>query len=142
MPPLSLLTRRSGSEVRSPQEHWTALLSIATRYDLDDIRERAIREINSFVPPLDPVRLVELALHFDVMQWLERAYVSLCTRPHPLTTTEATRIGSAIARKIGRCRAELIMTNRNVPVPRSPNENKELARKIIRKVFWPYGPAM
>ena len=91
---------------------------------------------------MDPVRLVELSLHFDVMQWLERAYVSLCTRSHPLTTSEATRIGSAIARKIGRCRAELIMTNRNTPAPRTPTENKELASKIIRKVFWPYGPSM
>jgi len=90
---------------------------------------------------MDPVRLVELAFHHDVTQWLERAYASLCTRPHPLTQPEATRIGHAVAKNIGRCRAEFIMANRDTPITRSPYENGELARKIVRKVFWPYGPS-
>ena len=89
---------------------------------------------------MDPVRLVELASHHDVSQWFERAYVSLCTRPQPLTQPEATRVGSAVARKIGRCRAEFIMANRDTETARTLPENKELARKIVRQVFWPYGP--
>ena len=129
------------SETRSPQDHWALLLSIATRYDFDQIREHAIREISSLAPPVDPIRLVELAFRHDVSQWLESAYVSLCTRPHPLTQPEATRVGHAVARKIGRCRAEFIMANRDTQFARTPSENGELVRKIVRKVFWPYGPS-
>ena len=39
--------------------------------------EHAIREISSPVPPsVDPIRLIELASHHDIIQWSERAYVS------------------------------------------------------------------
>lgn len=134
-------TRCSGSEIRSPQEYWTLLLSICTRYDLDEVRGQAIQEISSLVPPVDPIRLVELALHHDVGRWLEGAYVSLCTRTQPLTPPEATRVGPAVARKIGRCRAELIMANHDTPINRTPFQNKELVRKVVRQVFWPYGPS-
>ncbi|KAF9644295.1 hypothetical protein BDM02DRAFT_3103164, partial [Thelephora ganbajun] len=128
-------------KARSPQEYWILLLSIATRYDFDEIREHAIREISSLVPPVDPIRLVRLAFNHDVSQWLEKAYTSLCTRPHPLTPSEATKIGPAVARRIGRCRAELIMAYHDTPIARTPTENEELARKFVRKVFWPYGPS-
>ena len=131
----------SGSGTRSPQEHWALLLSLSTRYDFDEIREHAIREISSLVPSMDPVHLVQLASNHDVGQWLERAYVFLCIRPHPLTQPEATRVGSAIASKIGRCRAEFIMMNRDTDVTRTPSESEELAGKIVRQVFWPYGPS-
>ena len=83
---------------------------------------------------------MELSLHHDVSQWLERAYVSLCIRPNPLTQPEATRVGHAIAKKIGRCRAEFVMMNRDGSIARTPSGDKELARKIVHKVFWPYGP--
>ena len=130
----------SNSETLSPQEYWIQLLSIATRYDFDEIRERAIRAISSLVPPVDPVRLVELALHHDVSQWFERAYVSLCTRPYPLTPSEAARIGSTVARKLGRCRAKLLMIQHDTPIAWTPTENEQLAKKIVQQVFWPYGP--
>ena len=89
---------------------------------------------------MDPVRLVELAFQHDVGQWLERAYVSLCTRPHPLTQPEVTRIGHGVANKVGRCRAKLIMADRDMPTARTSSENEELVRGIVREVFWPYGP--
>ena len=39
--------------------------------------EYAIREISSPVPPsVDPISLIELASHHDIIQWSERAYVS------------------------------------------------------------------
>jgi len=141
LPRPTLITRCSGSESRSQQEHLALLLSVATRYDFDEIREHAIQGTSSLVPPMDPVRLVELASLHDVNQWLERAYISLCTRPYPLTQPEATRIGHAAARKIGRCRAEFIMANRDTQIARTPSENGELVRKIVQKVFWPYGPS-
>ena len=130
----------SSGRTRAPQDHWPLVISIATRYGFDEIREKAIHGISSLVPPVDPVRLVELALHYDVSQWLEGAYISLCVRPNPLTLPEAARVGHAIAKKIGRCRAEFIMTNPGASIGRTPSDNKELAREIVRIVFWPYGP--
>lgn len=127
------------SQTRSPRDHWSLLLSISTRYDFDEIRENAIRGISSLVPPMDPVRLVELALNHDVGQWLEDAYVSLCTRSDSLTQPEAIRVGPAIAKKVGRCRDEFAIANHDMMAPQTLRE-KEVARKIVRRVFWPYGP--
>ena len=89
---------------------------------------------------MDPVRLIELAVDHNISQWLEDAYVSLCTRSRPLTQVEVTRVGPTIAKKLGRCRAEVTMVNNNTEVPRTPNEIAELARKTVRQVFWPCSP--
>ena len=127
--------------IRSPEEQWALLLSIATRYDFDNLRERAIQGISSLVPPVDPVRKIELAVRYDVVQWLEGAYVSLCTRPHPLTPSEAARVGPNVSRKVGRCRAEWVTANRDTGTCQTPKKTGELAKEIVRQVFWPYGPA-
>lgn len=91
---------------------------------------------------MDPVRLVELALNHDVGQWLENAYVSLCTRSDSLTKPEVTKVGPAIAKKVGRCRAEFATANHDMVTSRTLRENEDVARKIVRQVFWPYGPPL
>lgn len=56
-----------------PREHWLNLLSIATRFDFEDPKERAIRELQTCVPALDPVTQKELAGRYQIHQWLQPA---------------------------------------------------------------------
>jgi len=137
----SLYQRNRGTQCS--REHWIHLLSISSRYDFDNIRALAIREISSFNPPLDPILLADLAVRHDVDGWLERAYISLCYRQCPLTESEAHKIGLTVASKIGRCRAKLTMTSPKTYNPPGfcPSSGDELTKKIVREIFWPYDPS-
>lgn len=130
------------------RDHWTNLLSIASRYDFDDIRERAIKEISSFRPPLEPVRMVELALRHDVPQWLEPGYCALCQRQQPMNEAEVNKVGLHLAVKISRAR-DLLRRSKPKQQPqqarwKNPWEGNTFSdaevRKVVRDTFWPFGP--
>ncbi|KAH7910894.1 hypothetical protein BJ138DRAFT_1151832 [Hygrophoropsis aurantiaca] len=73
-------------------DEWVDLLSISTRYGMENVRERALEELDS-LPPLDPIRRIVLAKKHDVLEWLIPAYAALCRRVEPLTVSEAIEIG-------------------------------------------------
>src|SRR5882672_11110892 len=100
----SLMSRQSIDCSPLSRDHWVDLLSISSRYDFDDIRERAIKEITGFSPPLEPVRMLELAIHYDVPKWLESSYCALCQRPQSMSESEVNRVGVNIALKISKAR--------------------------------------
>jgi hypothetical protein len=150
------LTRRHCSRQsigHSPlsRDHWANLLSIATRYDFDDIRERAIKEISAFRPPLEPVQLIELAHRHDVPQWLEPAYCALCQRPQPMNESEVNKTGLQVAVKISQARDALRRSKAKQNSRfiqqgqwKNPWEGNTFVeaevRRVVKDIFWPFGP--
>lgn len=135
------------------RDHWANLLSITTRYDFDDIRERAIKEISAFRPPLEPVQLIELAHRHDVPQWLEPAYCALCQRPQPMNEAEVNKVGLQVAVKISQARDALrwAKARQNTRLTRTqqgrwknPWEGNTFVesevRRVVKDTFWPFGP--
>jgi hypothetical protein len=57
------------------------------------IRSRAITEISTFRPRIDPVDQVVLAVKHNIPEWLPLAYAALCQRDDPLEVEEAKRLG-------------------------------------------------
>ncbi|KAL0579203.1 hypothetical protein V5O48_002826 [Marasmius crinis-equi] len=67
------------------------LLSIASRYECTEARQKAIKGIDFYQP--DPIRRIVLSDQYDVPEWLMPAYIQLCKRDEPLTRDEALEIG-------------------------------------------------
>lgn len=72
---------------------WISLLYIASRFKMDRIRERAIKEIVQFKPRINPVDQVVLAVKFSIPSWLPIAYAALCRRWNPIEVEEARKLG-------------------------------------------------
>ncbi|KAF9255989.1 hypothetical protein L218DRAFT_1081574 [Marasmius fiardii PR-910] len=85
-----LFFKAAENNPRSLQEY-TDLLSIATRYECTDARRKAIDGIESLRP--SPVQRIVLAEKFNVLNWLEPAYIELCERAAPLGLYEGEQLG-------------------------------------------------
>lgn len=59
-------------------EYWLAILSFLTGFIRDDIRVRAIREIETFQSCVDPIERIALAIRHNHLQRLSGAYQELC----------------------------------------------------------------
>ncbi|KZT07596.1 uncharacterized protein LAESUDRAFT_724556 [Laetiporus sulphureus 93-53] len=91
-----------------PLVDWQALLSISSKFKFQKIRERAINEITTHHPPLDPVERLALAAKHDVPQWLKSAYVELCQRTRALSPLEAKRLGLETAMRLAGAREAVL----------------------------------
>jgi len=69
--------RQSNRQVVMPQEHWLNLLSISTRFEFLDIKDIAINELDSMLPPLSPIAKLDLANSYQIQQWFLPAYRTL-----------------------------------------------------------------
>jgi hypothetical protein len=85
---------------------WVAVLSIATRFGFQRVRERAIIEIDStrFCHELGPVQKIVYAKDCDVQEWLPGCYEALCQRTTGLEDSEAEQLGAATANRIWKAR--------------------------------------
>ncbi|EIN14581.1 hypothetical protein PUNSTDRAFT_140834 [Punctularia strigosozonata HHB-11173 SS5] len=96
---------------------WTALLSIASRLDCRRMKRRALREIESADPPMDPIQRIRLATEHDVSEWLRPAYEAICQREDAISPDEAEQIGArttallAMARELVRARPPMRMSS-------------------------------
>lgn len=81
------------NEQAPPLSAWTAILSISTRFQMQRVRSRAIKEIFDFWPRIDPADQVVLAIKHDVPDWLPLAYAALCQRKEPIEIPEARKLG-------------------------------------------------
>jgi hypothetical protein len=89
-------------------ENWISLLSFATRFICDKIRNRAIREIEEGHAKLDPVERVVLAVRHNIPHWLVPAYQELCQRQDTLTEEEGEKLGLSTVIKLMRARESLM----------------------------------
>jgi len=131
---------------------WICILSVSSRYDMDKIRQRAIRQINSHRPRIDPIDKIVLAEKHHIPDWLAPAYASLCQRPNPLEEWEAGQLGIGITVKLARAREAV----RELPHSRPPSvswgpvpvevepeptdyetyDARDVSR-VVQEVFWP-----
>jgi hypothetical protein len=141
-------------------QEWISILSVSSRYDMDNIRQRAIREIDSHRPRVDPINKIVLAEQHNIPGWLAPAYACVCQRAHPLEEWEAEKLGMTVTVKLARAREAV----RELPLrPSSPQsaadhfwgqtpvETESLGvadyepydcrevQRIIDEVFWPKG---
>lgn len=88
----SLADRSSHRMHALPQDwkFWSNLLSIATRFCFDKIRQRAISQLAS---SLTPIEQIYHGKKYDVPNWLREGYQSVCKRSEPLELSEAEKIG-------------------------------------------------
>ncbi|KII91629.1 hypothetical protein PLICRDRAFT_173450 [Plicaturopsis crispa FD-325 SS-3] len=89
---------------------WSAVLAIATHFDMAKIRERAIAEIGRSAETLDPVDKILLAKKYGVEAWLAPAYVVLCRRENALEESEAQRLGLETTVKMFQAREKSLRT--------------------------------
>jgi hypothetical protein len=137
---------------------WIFILSVSSRYDMDKIRQRAIRQIISHHPRIDPIEKIMLAEKHNIPDWLPSAYASLCQRANPLEEWEAEKLGMGVMVKLARAREAVRELSTR---PRSSAFNSwgsvavveaepqctdhELydareVRRVVDEVFWPRPP--
>ncbi|KAF7291419.1 BTB domain-containing protein [Mycena indigotica] len=100
-----------------PELHtWLDLLSIATRYDFQRLRERAIDVIDGHrwngrqwgvCEEFDPITRIVLAEKHAIPHWLTTAYIALCERGTPLQLHEVRTIGVEKAVLIAEAREKI-----------------------------------
>ena len=94
---------------------WIAILSISTRLIFEKVRERAIKEITAQLDQIEPFELIELAIKFDVEQWLKPAYRRIVTRTNLITHAEAAKVPFPMAVMLMRSREQFWKNNVNNP---------------------------
>lgn len=125
---------------------WIAILSISSRYDMGRIRQRAIRQIISHHPHIDPVEKIVLAEKHDITAWLPSAYASLCQRVNPLEEWEAEKLGLRITVKLARAREavrEFESQNFGISIEAPGDTDEERlyisskVSRVVSEVFFP-----
>ncbi|OSC98445.1 hypothetical protein PYCCODRAFT_1001730 [Trametes coccinea BRFM310] len=95
-----------GSHKAKTIDEWRSILSLATRWEFNDVRELAIRELQ--VLDMSPIDRICLAQEFDITgRWALSAYIALCERPEPLSLDEAARLGLDVSIRIAQLREQL-----------------------------------
>ncbi|KAK2464830.1 hypothetical protein APHAL10511_003129 [Amanita phalloides] len=72
---------------------WMDLLTIANTYGFTKVYRRAVSEIDDLDGAIDPIERILLAKRLKVNRWLAPAYATLCSRPDPITASEAEKLG-------------------------------------------------
>ena len=100
---------------------WIAILDLSTRWEFDDIRRLAIKQLAGH--KIEPIEEIVLEHKYKIpRQWAYEAYIDLCSRRSPLTKDEAEEVGMETAILINQAREKLEKTGRNKP--------KEVARVV------------
>ncbi|EPT02470.1 hypothetical protein FOMPIDRAFT_1118284 [Fomitopsis schrenkii] len=93
------------------QDDWTSILDLATRWEFNDIRALAIRELQKL--EVRPVDAIVLSRKYDIGgRWTLAAYAALCQRADALTLDEAGHLGLETTVRIAQLRERV---QRRVP---------------------------
>ena len=88
-----ILHSRMNKTFKPSLESWKSILSISSRFEMAKLRTRAIDEITTFHPRIDPVDQIVLAVQYDISKWLSPGYAALVRRESPLECDEARKLG-------------------------------------------------
>jgi hypothetical protein len=141
-------------------QDWVILLTIASQFDFSKLRERAIREIDSYEPRSElrllPVQKIVLAQKYDIPKWLRSCYEALCARTRGLDNEEADLLGIQTTNCIWKARELLREETHHRPVqqrvfrgvgvwnldpePHTHNFNPSTVSEVVQRVFWPPDP--
>ena len=137
---------------RLPQLSWVALLSIAHRYEITNVRERAIREIydrgpgkypdaqwantdsdSDVDPDSDHAMLISAAEECDVPpQQVVPTFVALVMRRAPLTEAEVALLSIGTIVRLARAREDF---SRNTTTPRLQVPPEAQAKRIVCDIW-------
>jgi hypothetical protein len=65
------LGRSPGSAVSLSAVQWLSVLAIATKYDMEVIRQKSIEEVKRATPPLDPIDQIIAARRYNCQELAE-----------------------------------------------------------------------
>lgn len=85
-------------------EDWTAVLSLASRWEFVSMRQLAINRLTRIA---SPVERITRAVKYDVKDWLLPAYTELCARDEPLNLEEGLKLGIRDVIFIGQLRSSV-----------------------------------
>ena len=86
------MDRSPGSAVLLSAVQWRSVLAIATKYDMEIIRRKAIQELKLANPPLDSIDQIIAARKYDCMELAEIAMEALMKRERPLSIEEMVKL--------------------------------------------------
>jgi len=84
--------RTPGSAVSLTAVQWRSVLAVATKYEMETIRQKAIQELKVANPPLDPVDQIIAARKYGCMDLAETPMKSLVKREQPLSIQEVVKL--------------------------------------------------
>ncbi|KAI6117712.1 hypothetical protein EDD16DRAFT_997716 [Pisolithus croceorrhizus] len=105
----ALMYRQHGTAKGSVLDHdqWISVLKLSTMWDFHGLRNAAIKHLDTPPQSLDPIDKVELALQYDIREWLLPALLALARRSAPISVDEGRRIGFENALKLASVREKL-----------------------------------
>jgi len=86
------------------QDGWISVLKLSTLWELDTIREKAVKELQKLV---DDAEKVVLGKTYRVGDWLVEGYFTLVNRDTTLSDADVDKLGSHTAIKLFRLREEV-----------------------------------
>jgi len=110
---LQYLFRGMNDNFKLPQSRWIALLSIAHRFEFQNVFERAMREIfdrpESEREESDDPHLIKVAEKYDVpFEYVLPTLVALVMREEPLTELEVSLLSPLTVSRLGRAREDFL----------------------------------
>ncbi|KAI5985622.1 hypothetical protein EDD15DRAFT_2122345, partial [Pisolithus albus] len=88
-------------------DQWISVLKLSTMWDFHGLRNAAIQHLDVSSRSLNPIDKVELALQYDIKEWLLPALLALAQRSAPISVEEGRRIGFENALKLASVREKL-----------------------------------
>lgn len=144
---------------------WISILSVSTRFDMKQLRYKAIQQLDhgwGWGDYLDAVDRAVLAVQYDIAQWLPIAYRELAQRKEPIEVEEARKLGIDVTCLLAKARESLRCQKQTDEVPAEKckeeagdiptgkkGKNKKssspsasyaqgpLVDRIIQELFWP-----
>ena len=86
------MDRSPGSSVSFSAVQWCSVLAIATKYDMEIIRRKAIEELKLANPPLDPIIQIVAARRHHCTELVEAPMGVLVKRREPLSLDEMLQL--------------------------------------------------
>ena len=83
---------------------WSAALKLSTKWRFQEIRDRAIKELDG----MSPIQKISKGMEYRVQKWLLDGYGELIRREKKLLETEAKELGFETAWRIAQVREETI----------------------------------
>ncbi|OCH91169.1 hypothetical protein OBBRIDRAFT_546364 [Obba rivulosa] len=123
-------------------DEWTDLLYFSHHFVCDDVLDRAIREIDTYRPPIDPVDKIVIGEKCDIREWLYPSYETLCQRRNPITLAEAAKLGLVTTTLLAQAREEVragaglaSFAYLGHPVQDQPLYDPTNVANVVRRVF-------
>ncbi|KIO04195.1 hypothetical protein M404DRAFT_48882, partial [Pisolithus tinctorius Marx 270] len=88
-------------------DQWMSVLKLSTTWEFTGLSNAAIEYLDCLLRPLDPITKVELALQYNIQEWLLSALLMLARRSAPISIEEGRRIGFENALKLASVREKL-----------------------------------